>query len=216
MLYDFLKRTIDIIGSLLALAVFSPVIIFFAILIKLTSRGPIFYSPQRVGKDGQLFEMLKFRSMYMYEINGRLVHAKNYLETNAKLMRQYQKNSYKLQNDPRITPTGKILRRFSIDELPQLVNVVIGDMSLVGPRAYQKDELNHQQEVYQHTERYVKIILKARPGASGPWQVSGRSHINFDKRVEMDANYVKRRSIAYDLWIIIKTPFAMITGLGAV
>lgn len=216
MLYDFLKRTIDIIGSLLALAVFSPVIIFFAILIKLTSRGPIFYSPQRVGKDGQLFEMLKFRSMYMYEINGRLVHAKNYLETNAKLMRQYQKNSYKLQNDPRITPTGKILRRFSIDELPQLVNVVIGDMSLVGPRAYQKDELNHQQEVYQHTERYVKIILKARPGASGPWQVSGRSHINFDKRVEMDANYIKRRSITYDLWIIIKTPFAMITGLGAV
>ena len=128
MLYDFLKRTIDIIGGFLALAMFSPIIIFFAILIKLTSRGPIFYSPQRVGKEGKLFKMLKFRSMYMYEINGRLVHAKNYLETNPRLMRQYQKNSYKLQNDPRITPIGKILRRLSIDELPQLVNVVIGDM----------------------------------------------------------------------------------------
>ena len=216
MLYDFLKRTIDIIGSLFALVLFSPVIAIFVILVKLTSNGPVFYSPERVGKDGGLFKMLKFRSMYMYKIKGKLVHAKNYLETNPKLMRQYQKNSYKLQNDPRITPIGKILRRFSIDELPQLVNIVTGDMALVGPRAYQKDELNHQQEVYPHTEKYVKIILRARPGASGPWQVSGRSFINFDKRVEMDAKYVVRRSIFYDFWIIIKTPFAMITGTGAV
>lgn len=216
MLYDFLKRTIDIIGSLFALLIFSPVIVVFAILIKLTSAGPIFYSPERVGKDGKLFEMLKFRSMYMYKIKGKMVHAQKYLATNPKLMRAYQKNSYKLQNDPRITPIGKILRRLSIDELPQLVNVAKGDMSLVGPRAYQKDELDYQQRVYPQTKKYVKIILKARPGASGPWQVSGRSFINFDKRVEMDADYVIRRSTVYDLWIIIKTPFAMITGTGAV
>lgn len=216
MLYDFLKRTIDIIGSLFALLIFLPVIVVFAILIKLTSAGPIFYSPERVGKDGKLFGMLKFRSMYMYKIKGKMVHAQKYLQTNPNLMRAYQKNSYKLQNDPRITPIGKILRRLSIDELPQLVNVAKGDMSLVGPRAYQKDELDYQQRVYPQTKKYVKIILNARPGASGPWQVSGRSFINFDKRVEMDANYAKKRSILYDLWVIVKTPFAMITGTGAI
>lgn len=216
MLYDFVKRTIDIIGTLVALIIFSPIFIIVSILIKLTSKGPIFYTPQRVGKDGKLFKMLKFRSMYMYEIKGELVHAEKYLQSNPKLMRQYQSNSYKLQNDPRITHVGKFLRKFSFDELPQLANVLRGDMSLVGPRAYQEDELSHQQKVYPQTAKYVRIILQARPGASGPWQVSGRSFINFDKRVAMDAAYIKRRSIFYDLWIILKTPIAMITGKGAI
>lgn len=216
MFYDFSKRTVDIMGSLGAIAFFSPIIILVIILIKLTSPGPIFYSPQRVGKDGKLFKMFKFRSMYMYEMNGQLVHAEKYLAANPKLMRQYQKNSYKLKNDPRIIPVGKLLRRFSLDELPQLINILLGDMSLVGPRAYQKDELTHQQRVYPKTAKYVKIILKARPGASGPWQVSGRSFINFDKRVRMDAIYVMRRSILYDLGVILKTPLAMIGGRGAI
>lgn len=216
MFYDFAKRTIDIIGASLALILFSPVILAVAILITLTSKGPTFYNPARVGKDGRLFQMLKFRSMYMYEITGELVHAEKYLQSNPKLMRQYQKNSYKLTKDPRITPVGKIIRKFSLDELPQLINVISGDMSLVGPRAYQKEELEHQQKVYPKTSKYVKIILKARPGASGPWQVSGRSFINFDKRVEMDANYIRKRSTFYDLYIIVKTPIAMIGGKGAI
>ncbi|MBI2598954.1 sugar transferase [Candidatus Curtissbacteria bacterium] len=216
MLYDFLKRTVDIIGSILIFILFSPLVIATAILIKITSEGPIFYTPARVGKGGKLFKMLKFRSMYMYEINGKLVHAKKYLEQNPKLMRQYQENSFKLAKDPRVTTVGKFVRKYSIDELPQLINVLKGDMSLVGPRAYQKDELTHQQKVYPKTKKYVKIILTARPGASGPWQVSGRSFINFDKRVVMDAKYVQRKSILYDLWIITKTPIAMITGKGAV
>lgn len=216
MFYDFAKRTIDIIGSSLALMIALPVVIFFAVVIKLTSPGPIFYTPLRVGKNGKQFKMLKFRSMRMYEIDGELVHAQKYLDKNLKLKKEYQKNSFKLKNDPRVTPIGKILRRLSIDELPQLINVLKGDMSLVGPRAYQLDELNHQQKVYPHTKSFVKIIMNARPGASGPWQVSGRSFINFDARVEMDANYVKRRSVLYDLWIIIKTPIAMVTGNGAV
>lgn len=216
MFYDFTKRLIDIVGSLLALIVFSPIIIIFAILVKLTSRGPIFYTPLRVGLNGKEFEMLKFRSMYMYEIKGKWVHALKYLETHPKLKKEYQLNSFKLQNDPRITTIGKIIRRFSIDELPQLINVLKGDMSLVGPRAYQLDELTHQQKVYPETEKHVKIILRSRPGASGPWQVSGRSFINFDTRVAMDAKYVERRSAAYDLWILLKTPFAMIIGTGAV
>ncbi|MCR4324934.1 MAG: sugar transferase [Candidatus Curtissbacteria bacterium] len=216
MLYNTLKRALDIFGSSVALIIFSPIIILVVILIKLNSKGPIFYTPTRVGRDGKPFGMLKFRSMKMYEIDGKLVHAEKYLRSNPKLMKEYQRNSYKLKNDPRITPIGKFLRRFSFDELPQLINVLKGDMSLVGPRAYQEDELEHQQRVYPETVKYVKIILERRPGASGPWQVEGRSFINFDKRVKMDAEYIKRKSIAYDIWIIIKTPISMITGKGAI
>lgn len=216
MFYTTAKRTIDIIGAATALVIFSPILLAVAILIKITSPGPIFFAPTRVGRADKVFKMLKFRSMYMYEIKGELVHAEKYLAANPKLMRAYQKNSYKLKDDPRNTPVGKIIRKFSLDELPQLINVIKGDMSLVGPRAYQEDELIHQQKVYPKTTKFVKIILKSRPGASGPWQVSGRSFINFDKRAQMDAAYLGRRSILYDLWIIIKTPIAMITAKGAI
>ena len=216
MFYDFTKRTIDIVGSIIALIIFSPLIILFAAVVRITSPGPIFYTPARVGKGGKLFKMLKFRSMFMYKIDGNVVHAQRYLELNPKLKKEYQKNSFKLASDPRVTPVGKILRRFSIDEMPQLINVFAGDMSLVGPRAYQPDELDHQQKVYPKTARYVKIILRARPGVSGPWQVSGRSQINFDRRVVMDAGYVNRKSMLYDIWLIIKTPIAMIVGTGAI
>jgi len=216
MFYDFTKRVIDVFGSFIALIITSPVMILVAVIIRFTSEGPIFYKPDRVGRDGKLFAMFKFRSMYMYEINGQLVHAEKYLETDLKLKARYQKGSFKLKIDPRVTSIGKIIRKYSLDELPQLINVFFGDMSLVGPRAYQKDELIHQQKVYPATRKYVKIILTARPGASGPWQVSGRSFINFDRRVIMDAAYIRRRSILYDLWIIINTPLAMIIGRGAV
>lgn len=216
MYYDFTKRLIDIVGSIVALIIISPIIILFMILVKITSKGPVFYTPLRVGKGGKLFKMLKFRSMYMYQINGKWVHALKYLETHPKLKKEYQLNSFKLQNDPRITAIGKIIRRYSVDELPQLINVLKGDMSLVGPRAYQADELTHQQKVYPETKKHVKIILMARPGASGPWQVSGRSFINFDQRVAMDAEYVERKSLLYDIWIIIKTPLSMLIGTGAV
>ncbi|HSX18883.1 MAG TPA: sugar transferase [Candidatus Saccharimonadales bacterium] len=216
MLYDAIKRLIDIIGSSIAIIFFSPIIIALVLVIKLTSDGPVFFTPLRVGKGGKLFQMLKFRSMQMYQIEGKTVHAEKYLKINPTLRKAYQKNSFKLKDDPRITPVGHILRRLSLDELPQLFNVFVGDMTLVGPRAYQQDELEHQQRVYPHTKKFVKVILESRPGASGPWQVSGRSFINFDKRVEMDAVYVKRRSILYDLQVIIKTPIAMITGRGAI
>lgn len=216
MLYSFTKRLVDIVGSAIGLIIFSPVMLLVALMVKATSPGPIFYSPARVGKEGKQFMMLKFRSMYMYKIEGEYVHAEKYLQNQPELMQKYQKNSYKLTNDPRTTPIGKIIRKFSLDELPQLINVLIGEMSLVGPRAYQEDELIHQQKVYPATRKFVNIILTARPGASGPWQVSGRSHINFDKRVQMDAAYIKRKSIVYDIWILVKTPLAMIIGTGAV
>ena len=216
MFYDLSKRFIDIFISTIAFVIFLPIAVPVAIGIKLTSQGPIFYRPQRVGRGGDLFKMLKFRSMRMYDFRGKKVHAENYLTMNPKLMKKYQLGSYKLTDDPRITSFGKIIRKYSLDELPQILNVLKGDMSLVGPRAYQEDELIHQQRVYPHTKKFVKLILRVRPGASGPWQVSGRSFINFDKRVEMDAMYIKRRSTIYDLFIIGKTPFAMINAKGAV
>ena len=216
MVYNFFKRLVDFIGSSIALIIISPILIIFVLLVKFSSPGPIFYTPERVGKDGKIFKMLKFRSMHMYNIKGKWVHAQKYLDINPSLKRKYQKSSFKLKDDPRVTPIGKILRRMSIDEMPQLVNVVKGEMSLVGPRAYQHDELTHQQKVYPKTRKFVKIILEARPGASGPWQVSGRSFINFDRRVQMDAIYVKKKSILYDNWIIIKTPIAMLIGKGAI
>ena len=215
-MYFVLKRIIDIVVALTALIIFSPIILIVTVISMITSEGPIFYAPRRVGRNGKEFKMLKFRSMYMYKIDGKLVHAQKYLERTPKLMRKYQQSSFKLYNDPRITTLGKFIRRFSIDELPQLLNVIKGDMSLIGPRAYQKDELTHQQKTYPNTKIYVKIILSARPGASGPWQTSGRSFINFDKRVAMDARYVQRQSVLYDIWLIIKTPIAMLTGKGAI
>lgn len=134
------------------------------------------------------------------------------------LLQKYKQNSYKLatHEDPRITRVGKFIRKTSIDELPQLLNILNGEMSLVGPRAYYPSELEDQQQKFPTSREFVKIILSAKPGLTGVWQVSGRSDINFDKRVEMDAQYVQRRSIIYDLWLIIRTFPAVLVGRGAI
>ena len=134
----------------------------------------------------------------------------------AKLYAEYKKNSYKLTNDPRVTRVGKFIRKHSLDEVPQLLNVLKGDMSLVGPRPYYPDELENQQRKYPHTKDMVKVVLSAKPGLTGYWQVSGRSEVNFDKRIKMDADYVRKRSILLDITILLKSPWAMISGKGAV
>ena len=131
------------------------------------------------------------------------------------LYAQYKLGSYKLKDDPRITKVGRFIRKYSLDELPQFFNVLQGDMSIVGPRAYYPDELSEQQKKYPHTRKAVKIVLSVKPGITGFWQGTGRSEINFDKRIQMDANYALRRSIRYDIWLILKTPWAMISGRGA-
>lgn len=211
-MYNFVKRLIDSIGSALGLIFLSPLLVLVALAIKLNSNGPIFAdTPMRVGKKGKLFKMYKFRSM--------VANAHDLLRTDPKfqaLYEEYKKGSYKLYNDPRITPVGKFIRKHSLDELPQLFNVVRGEMSLVGPRAYYPDELQHQQVKYPSSRKYVKIILSGKPGITGIWQVSGRSEINFDKRVQMDASYVEKRSIIYDLWLLLKTIPAVLSGKGAV
>lgn len=209
--YEFVKRLMDIAFSLLLLTLFSPLIVIIAIAIQLDSKGPVLAdTPERVGKNGKLFKMYKFRSMIQ---NAHAILRNN--PKYSKLFYEYKKGSYKLKDDPRITSVGHVLRKHSLDEVPQLFNILKGDMSLVGPRAYYPDELRDQQKEYPQTKKAVEIVLSIKPGLTGYWQVSGRSEINFDKRIEMDATYVRKRSIIYDLWIILKTPWAMISGKGA-
>ena len=209
MYYDFIKRIIDIIGALIGLTICSPFLLITSIAIKLDSTGPIMAdTPMRVGKNGNLFYMYKFRSM--------VVGAQELLQKNPELLKQYKQNSYKIHHDPRVTRVGKYLRKFSIDELPQFINILRGEMSLVGPRAYYPFELEEQQKKYPQSRDFVKIILSSKPGLTGVWQVSGRSDINFDKRVEMDAQYVQRRSIFYDIYLVLKTVPAVLIGRGAV
>lgn len=209
--YELIKRLMDIVLSAIFILMFSPIIIGVALAIRFDSNGPIMAdTPERVGKNGSLFKMYKFRSM-VENAHELLRHNPKYKD----LYTDYKKGSYKLKDDPRITGVGHFIRKHSLDEVPQFFNILKGEMSLVGPRAYYPDELREQQARYPRTRESVKIVLSVRPGVTGHWQVSGRSEINFDKRIEMDAEYVRKRSIFYDFIIILKTPGAMISGKGA-
>lgn len=212
-IYDLIiKRIFDLLLAVILLIIFLPICLVLAKLIKLDSPGPVFAdTPDRVGSKGKLFKMYKFRSM--------IENAHMLLRFDPKLKslyEKYKKNSYKLKEDPRVTILGRFLRKHSLDEIPQLINVFKGDMSIVGPRAYYPDELTNQQKKYPRTKDLVKKVLSIRPGITGYWQVSGRSEVNFDKRIAMDADYVDKRSLWYDIKILLKTPWAMIAGKGAV
>lgn len=208
----YIKPAFDFILALILLIFFLPLSIIVALLIELDSEGPILADvPERVGKDGRLFKMYKFRSM--------IIDAHRLLRNDVKfkkLYQEYKKGSFKLRNDPRVTRVGKFIRKHSIDEIPQLVNVLKGEMSVVGPRAYYPDELDDQVKKYPQTKKLLKKVLSVKPGITGLWQVSGRSEINFDKRVTIDAEYVDKMSLWLDLKIILKTPWVMITGKGAI
>ncbi|MFZ5366458.1 MAG: sugar transferase [Patescibacteria group bacterium] len=135
---------------------------------------------------------------------------------NKKFYKKYKKSGYRLYNASRVTTVGRFVRKHSIDEIPQLINVLRGEMSLVGPRPYYPDELVEQQKKFPHTRHLVDEVLSVRPGVTGAWQVSERSDVNFDKRIAMDADYARRKSILYDIIILLKSPWAMISGKGAV
>ena len=211
-MYNVTKRIIDILGSIVLMVLFFPIGLLVAIAIVLDTSGPVFAdTPERVGKNNKPFKLFKFRSM--------IVNAHAKLRTDPKLKslyQEYKRNSYKLHDDPRVTRVGHFIRKHSLDELPQFLNVLLGDMSLVGPRPYYSDELVEQQRKYPHTKELVKVVLSARPGITGHWQVSGRSEVNFDKRIKLDADYVQKKSLWLDLFIIFKSPWAMISGKGAV
>lgn len=211
-MFEFLKRLIDIFLSLFLIIIFSPIIVITAIAIKLTSPGPVFAdTPKRVGKDEKLFYPYKFRSM--------IANAHDLLRTDPKfkkLYEEYKNSSYKLRDDPRVTQVGKFIRKHSIDEVPQFFNVLRGEMSIVGPRPYYPEELKEQFVKYPEAKKYMNDVLSVKPGITGYWQVTGRSYINFDKRIEMDAFYARKKSILMDLGILLKTPWVMFSGKGAV
>lgn len=206
-LFPIIKRVIDIFSSIILLVIFSPVLIIVSIIIKLTSTGPIIFKQQRVGKD-RLFYMYKFRTM-------RIGNNDKFLKDNyPELWIKYKNNDWKLSadEDPRITTIGKIIRSTSVDEMPQFINILQGEMSLVGPRAYRDEELKEYSLKYPHTKKYINDIRSIKPGLTGPWQVSGRNKLSFEKRAKLDSEYAHNRSILNEFIIILKTPFAMFSN----
>ena len=199
-----MKRLFDIVFSLFAIIITLPITIPIAIIIKLTDGGSIIYGHERVGKDGKKFKMLKFRSMCM-NADKKL---KEILKNDSKAKEEWEK-TFKLKNDPRITPIGKFLRKTSLDELPQFINVLKGEMSVVGPRPVVEEELK------KYYKDKAELYKSVKPGVTGYWQVEGRSDTDYNERIKMDEYYIKNRSFLMDLKIILKTIKVMITGKGA-
>jgi exopolysaccharide biosynthesis polyprenyl glycosylphosphotransferase len=207
-----MKRTMDIVGAALALAFFSPVFLVIAIAVKASSKGPVFFRQRRVGQHGNAFVFLKFRSMHAN--NDALVH-KQYVQrliagkADANPSNGNGQGVYKLTKDTRITRVGAFLRKTSLDELPQFLNVLKGDMSLVGPRP----PIPYEVEAYDIWHR--RRLLEAKPGITGLWQVSGRSRVKFDDMVRLDLQYARHWSPWMDIKILLRTPGAVLLGEGA-
>ncbi|MFV1976552.1 MAG: sugar transferase [Candidatus Scalindua sp.] len=209
-----LKRMKDILGSILALIILSPVFLIIPILIKFSSEGPIFFRQERVGRFGKRFTFLKFRTMYAN--NDQNVHReyiKNLIggeaDRNNGNGNGRKKCAYKINNDSRVTPIGRFLRKSSLDEIPQFINVLRGEMSLVGPRPPIPYELENY-DIW-----HLRRILETKPGITGIWQVHGRSSTTFDEMVRMDIRYVREWSLWLDIKILLKTPWVVLTGKGA-
>lgn len=198
------KRILDITIALMLMIVFLPIWIVVPLMIWLDSGTPILFKHKRVGINGTEFYLYKFRSM--------IPNADDILHKhNKELLKKFKQGDWKLENDPRITKLGKALRSLTIDEFPQLYNVIRGEMSMVGPRAYVKKELDEQTQKYPKTKEYRDLILSVKPGITGPWQTSGRNEVPFDVRAKMDAEYAQSNSIWTDIKILFKTPQAMIS-----
>jgi lipopolysaccharide/colanic/teichoic acid biosynthesis glycosyltransferase len=203
-----LKRAMDIFGSFAALIAFLPAFAIIALLVKLTSKGPVLFCQKRVGQYGREFNFFKFRTMYVD--NNSEIHREYVAKLIAgKADLGQGKGVYKLTNDPRITALGRFLRRTSLDELPQFVNVLKNDMSLVGPRP----PLPYEYERYKTWHK--RRVLELKPGLTGLWQVEGRSRTTFDEMVRMDIKYASTSSLWVDLKILLQTPAAMFSGRGA-
>jgi len=202
--YQTQKRALDIVVSLGLMIAFLPFWIIVPILILLESGWPVFFTHTRVGLGGKPIKLYKFRSMVKNA--DELLHKQD-----KKLLAEFKKGDWKLENDPRITRLGKVLRALTIDEFPQLLNVLQGDMSMVGPRAYVEAELKEQSIRYPETKAHIREILSVKPGITGPWQVSGRNDVPFVKRARMDAEYARNKNIWQDIKILFRTPQAMIS-----
>lgn len=203
--YEQTKRKIDILLSIAVIVIFFPICILIVMLIMIDTKGFCLHKTKRLGLGGSFFNKYKFRTMVP---NAEEV-LKKILEENSHIRKEYKEN-YKIKYDPRITRVGKFLRKFSLDELPQFINVLNGDMSIVGPRDIIEQELDDH---YSHCK---EKILSVKPGITGLWQVSGRSRLTYEERVKLDMFYIENRSLLFDFKIILKTPYVMIKGDGAI
>jgi exopolysaccharide biosynthesis polyprenyl glycosylphosphotransferase len=200
---EIVKRAFDITMALMVLTFLAPVMLLIAALIKLTSKGPVLYKAARVGKGGRHFIFLKFRSMYVDNDRSGLA------EANEK-----SGHIFKIRNDPRVTPVGRFLRRYSLDELPQLINVLRGEMSLVGPRPLPAHDLGPDgmsQQFFAWSESRARV----HPGLTGLWQVNGRSELAFEDMIRLDLEYIETWSLALDISILLETPMLVLRGVGA-
>ena len=198
-----IKRLMDVTAILITMPIVLPVVIILAIMTKCTSKGPIFYGHKRIGKNGKEIKCWKFRSM--------CVNSQEILEqilANDPVRRAEWEKDRKFQDDPRVTKFGKFLRKTSLDELPQLFNILFGDMSLVGPRPVTEPELVKY-------GKYKDYVLSVVPGLTGLWQVSGRSDTGYEERISFDTYYIQNWSIWLDIWILIKTVWVVLKGKGA-
>ncbi len=192
-LYKIIKNLFDLLFSFLFLIVFSPLFLIISLLIKLSSRGPIFFLQKRIGKDNIPFKCIKFRTMYP--------EAKDILENllmKDKLLKKEFEETHKIKNDPRITTIGKLLRKTSLDEIPQFINVLRGEMSIVGPRPI----VNGEKKKY---GKNLKKVVFVKPGITGLWQVSGRNNLTYKRRISLDLNYTKNYNLLMDLRILLRT-----------
>ena len=198
--YDFIKRFTDIVCSAIAIVLLSPFFIIISIAIKATSKGPVIFVHKRVGKNGKKIGIYKFRSMVM--------NAEELIEKFTPEQKEEFKKNFKLKNDPRITKIGKFLRKTSLDELPQLFNILKGDLSIVGPRPIMEVET----KIY---GKYKDMLLSVKPGLTGFWAANGRSDTSYKRRRAMEIYYVKNRSLLFDIKIIFKTVISVFKGEGA-
>ncbi|MDS7595548.1 sugar transferase [Agrobacterium tumefaciens] len=197
------KRSFDVTSALLALLIFSPIFLLIAALVKFSDRGPVFYGHRRIGHNGRYFHCLKFRTMVM---NGDEM-MRQYLAANPEAAEEWR-TTRKLKNDPRVTVVGTVLRKLSLDELPQLINIIRGEMSVVGPRPVVDEELTYY-------ESAASYYLSTRPGLTGLWQISGRNDVCYKTRVAFDTQYVQNWSMMRDMSIIFKTIPAVCLSRGS-
>lgn len=196
--YSFLKRCVDILGSFLGILLLSWLFVILAILVKCTSKGPVFYVSERYGKNQKPFKFYKFRSMRVGAD----------LEVEQLMAQSERKGTFKMKNDPRVTKFGKFLRKTSLDELPQLFNIFNGTMSIVGPRPMVRRELDQMND-------HQKQRFLVKQGLTCIWQCSGRANTTFDEQIAMDLEYVNKRGFWFDVWMVLKTIPAVLFGKGA-
>ena len=199
--YIKIKRVIDVILASIALILLSPVFAIIAIAIKIDSKGPVFFAHKRIGKNGNIIKLYKFRSM--------VINAEELIKSfTPEQMREYKEN-YKLTNDPRITKVGKFLRKTSLDELPQLINIINGDLSIIGPRPVVADEL---EKYGTNKDKFLSVT----PGLTGYWAANGRSNTTYEQRMEMELYYIDNLSLKMDIKVFFKTILSVVKKEGAI